>query len=158
MEKKYYREIINKNDIKANSIETDYVQFLTPVLSYSLKENISNNDMLSNITLIVGTTTSNKIRFNVSHEILGTTSSSTWGEVKTALLNLLSDVDEILFYYPLATPQPIDLQTTVDLKLFKGVNNITNSEDGNMRIRYVESIESVISELRNAILEIGGGE
>lgn len=158
LEKKYYREIINKNDIKANSIETDYVQFLTPVLSYSLKENISNNDMLSNITLIVGTTTSNKIRFNVSHEILGTTSSSTWGEVKTALLNLLSDVDEILFYYPLATPQPIDLQTTVDLKLFKGVNNITNSEDGNMRIRYVESIESVISELRNAILEIGGGE
>jgi hypothetical protein len=39
-------------------------------------------------------------------------------------------------YYVLETPEPIDLQTTVDLKLFKGVNNITNSEDGNMTIQY----------------------
>ena len=48
-------------------------------------------------------------------------------------------------YYVRETPQLIDLNTTVDLKLFKGVNNITNSEDGNMRIRYVESIESIIN-------------
>jgi len=61
-------------------------------------------------------------------------------------------------YYVLVTPQLIDLNATVDLKLFKGVNNITNSEDADMKIRYVESIDSVINELRNAILEIGGGE
>jgi hypothetical protein len=39
-------------------------------------------------------------------------------------------------YYVLATPELIDLQTTVDLKLFKGANTITNSEDGDMTIQY----------------------
>jgi hypothetical protein len=39
-------------------------------------------------------------------------------------------------YYVLETPEPIDLQTTVDLKLFKGVNNVSNSEDGYMTIEY----------------------
>lgn len=39
-------------------------------------------------------------------------------------------------YYQAQIPQPIDLNTTVDLKLFKGVNNITNSEDGYMTIEY----------------------
>lgn len=61
-------------------------------------------------------------------------------------------------YYVLEETNPIDLNTTVDLRLFKGVNNITNSEEADMKIRYVESIDSVINELRNAILEIGGGE
>lgn len=39
-------------------------------------------------------------------------------------------------YYVLETPELIDLQTTVDLKLFKGVNNVSNSEDGYMTIEY----------------------
>ena len=39
-------------------------------------------------------------------------------------------------YYVLETPETIDLQTTVDLKLFKGVNNVSNSEDGYMTIEY----------------------
>lgn len=39
-------------------------------------------------------------------------------------------------YYPLETPELIDLQTTVDLSLFKGVNNVSNSEDGYMTIEY----------------------
>lgn len=39
-------------------------------------------------------------------------------------------------YYPLETPELIDLQTTVDLSLFKGANTITNSEDGYMTIEY----------------------
>jgi len=42
----------------------------------------------------------------------------------------------IIAYYGLATPELIDLQTTVDLKLFKGANTITNSEDANMTIEY----------------------
>lgn len=40
-------------------------------------------------------------------------------------------------YYVLETPELIDLQTTVDLSLFKGVNNVSNSEDGYMTIEYV---------------------
>lgn len=39
-------------------------------------------------------------------------------------------------YYALETPELIDLQTTVDLSLFKGVNNVSNSEDGYMTIEY----------------------
>lgn len=39
-------------------------------------------------------------------------------------------------YYPLETPELIDLQTTVDINLFKGANTITNSEDGYMTIEY----------------------
>ena len=40
-------------------------------------------------------------------------------------------------YYALAEPELIDLNTTVDLKLFKGINNISNSEDGNIVLQYV---------------------
>ena len=39
-------------------------------------------------------------------------------------------------YYVLAQENLIDLQTTVDLKLFKGVNNVSNSEDAYMTIEY----------------------
>lgn len=49
--------------------------------------------------------------------------------------SMLSQVQPIM-YYVLAEPQLIDLQTTVDLKLFKGANTITNSEDGYMTIQY----------------------
>ena len=39
-------------------------------------------------------------------------------------------------YYVMNEPQLIDLNTTVDLRLFKGANTITNSEDGYMTIEY----------------------
>ena len=39
-------------------------------------------------------------------------------------------------YYVLAQENLIDLQTTVDLSLFKGVNNVSNSENGYMTIEY----------------------
>ena len=39
-------------------------------------------------------------------------------------------------YYGIDTPELIDLQTTVDLSLFKGVNNVSNSENGYMTIEY----------------------
>lgn len=44
-------------------------------------------------------------------------------------------------YYVLTTPELIDLNTVIDLKLFKGVNNITNSEDGNVKIQYIKELE-----------------
>lgn len=49
--------------------------------------------------------------------------------------NMISNQNMII-YYVLETPELIDLQTTVDLKLFKGVNNVSNSEDGYMTIEY----------------------
>ena len=60
------------------------------------------------------------------------------------------------FYYPLEQQELIDLNYTIDLKTFKGVSNITNSENANMKIRYVQDINTIISEMKNAILEIGG--
>jgi hypothetical protein len=74
---------------------------------------------------------------------------------KTYLQTLYQNGNPLELWYPLATPNPIDLNITVDLKLFKGVNNITNSENGNMRIRYVESIDSIVNDLetRIAVLE-----
>lgn len=41
-------------------------------------------------------------------------------------------------YYPLASSQLIDLNYTVDLTLFEGVNNISNSEDMDMEIKYIK--------------------
>lgn len=39
-------------------------------------------------------------------------------------------------YYVLATENLIDLNYTVDVRLFNGVNNISNSEDMNMTLKY----------------------
>lgn len=42
----------------------------------------------------------------------------------------------LILYQPLATPELIDLNYTVDLTLFEGVNNISNSEDMDMTLKY----------------------
>ena len=64
------------------------------------------------------------------------------------------DIGATIYY---VTPsQLIDLNYTIDLKTFKGVSNITNSEEANMKIRYVQDINTIISNIQNAILEIGG--
>lgn len=81
------------------------------------------------------------------------TTISTVNELKEWLSTHNTEV-----YYVLVTSQPIDLNTTVDLRLFKGVNNITNSEDGNMRIRYVESIESIINDFDTRLKALEQGE
>ena len=39
-------------------------------------------------------------------------------------------------YYPLAQENLINLNTKVDIRLFKGANTVTNSEDCNMTIQY----------------------
>lgn len=48
-------------------------------------------------------------------------------------VNILSDEK---IYYPLATPQLIDLNYTVDIRLFNDVNNISNSDDMDMTLKY----------------------
>lgn len=52
----------------------------------------------------------------------------------------VDDIKNVLvnqpIYYPLATPQVIDLNYTVDIELFKGINNISNSDDMDMTLKY----------------------
>ena len=44
--------------------------------------------------------------------------------------------NNLVIYYPLVTPELIDLNYTVDLTLFEGVNNISNSDDMYMVLKY----------------------
>lgn len=46
------------------------------------------------------------------------------------------ETNNLLIYYVLQTPQLIDLNTTIDISLYKGSNTITNSEDANMTLYY----------------------
>ncbi len=67
----------------------------------------------------------NQFRFRLNKGELNLTDTKEW------LAN-----HELWVWYVRPTPQLIDLNTTVDLKLFKGVNNVSNSEDGYMTIEY----------------------
>ena len=49
-----------------------------------------------------------------------------------------------IVYYALETSNLIDLNTTVDVELFKGANTITNSEGATMNIQYVKDINDLI--------------
>ena len=64
--------------------------------------------------------------------------------------------NNVIVYRVLVTPELIDLNYDVDIKLFDGVNHISNSEDADMEITYVKDINIVINKLTNAIIEIGG--
>ena len=57
--------------------------------------------------------------------------TTTLSQFKTWLSTHNTDV-----YYVLATEQLIDLNYTTDIRLFKGVNNITNSDDMTMVLKY----------------------
>ena len=110
-------------------------------LSYSLQ--ILNTNYLSNY-FIQNSPTSNKFVIylltrvfylsldnTISNILDSDTNNEKLQKIKTWLSTHNTEV-----YYVLATPNLIDLNTTVDLKLFKGVNNVSNSEDGYMTIEY----------------------
>lgn len=44
--------------------------------------------------------------------------------------------NNVIIYQPLITSQLIDLNYTVDIELFKGINNISNSDDMDMTLKY----------------------
>ena len=77
-----------------------------------------------------------KIYPNVQQIYVRNSNITTLAEWKTWLSTHNTDV-----YYVLATPELIDLNTTIDVTLFEGINNISNSEDANMQIRYVKNNE-----------------
>lgn len=68
-----------------------------------------------------------RIRFMLTDITITTTE-----QLKTWLSN-----NNVNFYYALATPTEIDLGT-VDMELYEGTNNITNSEDMDMSIKYIK--------------------
>ena len=52
-------------------------------------------------------------------------------------------------YYVLAEDNLIDLNYAADLRLFNGINNISNGDDMDMVIKYVQDISIIINEIRN---------
>ena len=119
----------NISDINYNSILSDEIQFITPIISNTvatLPNVLSTTNCFSNITnKFYGTTSSNHIRFLVALSILGTTSSSTPNQHKTALINLLNQLDEVLFYYPLATPTDTEITDSTLLSQLNALGNAT---------------------------------
>lgn len=85
---------------------------------------------------------------------LGSTKDRTY--IKSNNFNSVNDFksflndNEVILYYVLATPELIDLNYTVDLTLFEGVNNISNSDDMDMTITYVQDIREVINNLKGS--------
>ena len=119
---------------------TNYAQFnhngnteanvkFTSIVINNLKLNIpetgtSNRILFCNHILhLGGTTPSSRIRFNIPHKYLGTTSSSTAQEAKQALINLMSG-KTMEFVYPLETPTEEDIELP-NINLIKGKNIIT---------------------------------
>ena len=147
LNKKMIKIILNENTSDLTSVNkktnSTYFQYRNPIF-----ENISSSSLpnafcnyLSGFsaddlyaTDNVGFTFSSvgNLRFNLLNNV-----ASTVEELKTWL-----STHNLIVWGALATPQQIDLNTTVDLKLFKGVNNITNSEDGYMTIEYVSEEEA----------------
>ena len=87
-----------------NSVLTNYVQYATNAIS-NLKLSIVDSSLLycNYIKTLGGTTSSSKIRINIRHEYLGTTSNSTTREAKQALINLMNG-KTMKFVYPLEAP------------------------------------------------------
>lgn len=103
-------EFSNSSGFAVNAVITLFVQYLTPAienLKLKIPDAISfeNNYFYCNYLRNFGgsTASSSKIRINIPHEYLGTTSSSTSAEARTALTNLMSG-KKMEFVYPLETP------------------------------------------------------
>ena len=120
-------QINNYSSFNHNGTRDEYMMFITPTIN-NLKLNIPNigtsNIMFCNyISQLRGTTPSQKIRINIPHEYLGTTSSSTAQEAKQALINLMSG-KTMIFTYPLETPTEENIELP-NINLIEGKNIIT---------------------------------
>lgn len=66
-----------------------------------------------------------------------TVNFTTKGTTTLAQFKTWLNTHNTLIYYPTLTENLIDLNYTVDMKIFKGANNITNSEEAYMVIKYL---------------------
>ena len=81
-------------------------------------------------------------------------------DMTIAEANTWLSTHNVEFYYPLAESELIDLQYDVDLTLYEGTNNISNSEDMDMEIKYIQNNKVTINNIGNTysspILDIKG--
>lgn len=108
-------EISDYSSFGVNTIAARFIQYLTPVienLKLNIRDGISFEEsyfFCNYIRMFGGSTATSKIRINIPHEYLGTTSSSTSSEAKQALINLMSG-KTMEFVYPLETPTEEDIE------------------------------------------------
>ena len=105
-----------------NSVANDFVQFLTPAID--IIESLPSS-VLCNYSVTGGSTASKKIRVNISHSVLGTTSSSTNSEARTAFINKISS-KTMVFYYPLETPTDTQITDTTLVSQLNALYNATS--------------------------------
>lgn len=121
-----------------DSVASTFCQFLTLVID-DIMPNLSNAASLIGNCFSTngGTSSTKKIRVNIPHSILGTTSSSTSQEIKTAFLNKMNG-KTMICYYPLETPIYTEITDTTligqleAIKVFTGANYFTISNFNNI--------------------------
>lgn len=149
LEKKIGKISFSDSDLSScsvNGISSAFVEYLSPIID-DIKPSINEASQVSfsNITnMFRGTTSTKKIRFRISHEILGTTSASTNAEAKTALLNKMSD-KTMICYYVLATPTTTEITESNyptlynqlnNIKLYEGVNHLTFTNESGLDVEF----------------------
>lgn len=119
----YYRLVLSIN----NSISVANDDNITRALSNYFVGESAGNVIITNPTKnMIGVISNNRIMVNtIDTNLFSINSFKTW------LSTHNTDV-----YYVLETPQLIDLNYNVDLRLFKGVNIISNSDDMTMVLKY----------------------
>ncbi len=79
------------------------------------------------------------LNFAIHYNTIGATTSSTTSQILNLAKTWLG-THNVITYYKLATPQLIDLNYDVDLTLYESANTISNSENADMSLTYIELI------------------
>ena len=124
-------------DITLNNEGQDYQHYKIIITK---KAYVDNNEVLPNLSTHFISTKNNWAYYENGKF---TISSSGDLIICSTTINSIANMQQWLsqnkpeFVYKLANEDLIDLNYTVDMKIFKGTNNITNSEDAYMIIKYL---------------------
>lgn len=133
------QERINSNNVKQFFVATSAsnITSATQICNYFKKYNQSlwNWGVIGEFAILT----------NSKQFIAGVSNDLTLDDFKEKIAE-----NNLICYYVLATPKLIELPTT-NIKLFNGVNHLSNSEDANMKITYVKDINMVLGSLVNRI-------
>ena len=77
---------------------------------------------------------------------------SSLDDFKAWLQNLYNNNNPVKVLSVRQTPQLIDLQQDVDLRLFNGINEITNNKTADMVIKYVVNIDNVLNNKQDLLV------
>lgn len=129
--------------LRNTSANGTYTYSLNTPFEYKIEENAS---ILSNYFNSLGTVIGVSKMYDDYLDILGIALYYNSSSLSTRVVYINSNVDLTTWlsthntdvYYVLATSTEIDLGT-LDMELYEGTNNITNSEDMDMSIRFIKS-------------------